>query len=381
MRLLEQGAYLRGIDRLEAAAVAAPDPEGLAYQVWQQARPMIGAWAPPPRLSPNRQDLPAETAAKMKRARVEAALPVIVAAARRTRIVILNEAHHSPRDRLFALQVARALRPLGYDILAAEAFNNYPEPLERMARERFPRRGTGTYLKEPVFGDFVRQALALGYTPVAYEQTPDQRRAGPPGIPGREQAEAENLAAIVRAHPGHKFFIYVGFSHLAEAPVDQGAGADEWMAARLRKMIAVDPLTVEQTTLAEDSTFGQGRQAWALAAPRVRRTSILRVDGRPYAFGPYAAAVDLQVVHPAARFVEGRPDWLLAMGRSPRPVPAGLMPPQGRRLVQAFLASEPEDAVPLDQVVVEAGKPAPPLMLPPGRIRFAVQDPEPRRAP
>lgn len=381
MRLLDEGAYLRGIDKLEEGATAAPEPGGLAHQMWQQARPMIGAWAPPPRLSPNLPGLSAETAAKMRRARVEDALPAIVAGARRTSLVILNEAHHSPRDRLFGLEVARALRPLGYDVIAAETFDNYPGSIERLARERFPRRSTGSYLKEPVFADFVRQALTLGYAPLAYEQTGEQRRAGEPGIPGREQAQAENLAAIVRAHPGRKILIYVGFHHVTEAPIGVDSERIEWMAARLKKMTGIDPLTIEQTELAEDSTSRLGREAWALAAPRLKRTSILRLDGRPLAFGPYAGAVDLQVLHPPTGLREGRPEWLAALGRTPRPVPRGLLPKQGRRLIQAFLASEPEDGVPIDQVLVEAGKPAPKLMLPRARIRFAVQEPEPKRAP
>jgi hypothetical protein len=381
MRLLDQRAYLRGLDKLQSAAATAARPDDIAYQMWSQARPMIGTYAPPPRLTPDQAPLSPESKAKLRRAAAEEAVAAIAKVARATSIVILNEAHHSPRDRAFALQVAKALRPLGYDLLAAETFTNYAPTVAALARERFPRRDTGTYLKEPVFADFVRQALALGYEPLAYEQTGEQRKGGAPGIPGREQAEAENLAALIKAHPGRKLFVYVGFSHAAEAPIDRDGGAIEWMAARLKKMVGVDPLTIEQTSIAEDSLWRGGREAWAVVAPKLRRSSILRVDGRPLALGPYAGAVDLQVVHPRTRFTGGRPEWLAGMGRKPAPIPAGLLPRSSRRLVQAFLAGEPEDAVPVDQVLVEAGRPLPKLMLPTGRIRYAVQDPEIRPAP
>ncbi|HMC92771.1 MAG TPA: hypothetical protein VKI45_09955, partial [Allosphingosinicella sp.] len=296
MRLLDQGAYLRGIEKLEAAAAAAAGPFDVAYQMWSQARPMIGAYAPPPRLTPGGSPLSPESEAKLRRATVEEAVPAIAAAARGTSIVILNEAHHSPRDRAFALQVAEALRPLGYDLLAAEAIDNYAPTLGKLARDRFPRRDTGTYLKEPVFADFMRQALALGFVPLAYEQTGEQQKRGAPGIPGREQAEAENLAALIKAHPGHKLFIYVGFSHVTESAIDRDGAKIEWMAARLKKMTGLDPLTIEQTSVAEDSLIRGGREAWALVAPRLRRSSVLRADGQPLALGPYAGAVDLQVV-------------------------------------------------------------------------------------
>jgi hypothetical protein len=109
---------------------------------------------------------------------------------------------------------------------------------------------------------------------------------------------------------------------------------------------------------------------------------VLRVDGRPFAFGLYANAIDLQVLHPPTRLRDGRPDWLAATGRRPRAIPPALIPKHGRRLVQAFLAGEPDDAVPVDQVLVEADKPVPKLMLPERRIRYAVQEPRvTRRAP
>ena len=383
MELVDQGLYLDGLDALADAAVAAgANPYDLPHQLWYQMRPMIGSHAPPPPLRPGQPPLSDEIAAKLRRAEAEQALPLIVRAAKGTRVVILNEAHHSPRDRAFALEVARALRPLGYTLLAAEAFANHPPLTATLAREGFPRLKSGTYLKEPVFGDLVRQALGVGYRPIAYEQDSAQRKRGEPGIPGREQAQAENLAAALRAYPGRKLFVYVGFSHVAEAPIQHGTGRLEWMAARLRKLTGIDPLTIEQTALAEDSSSRSGREAWALAAPKLLGSSVLRVDRHPFAFGPYADAVDLQVVHPPTRLRGGRPSWLAAMGRRPSAVPPALIPTRGRRLVQAFLAEEPDDAVPVDQVVVEAGKPVPTLMLPARRIRYAVQEPRvSRRAP
>jgi hypothetical protein len=48
------------------------------------------------------------------------AIAEIVARAKRTRVVILDEDHLVPQDRAFGLQVARALRPLGYTFLAVE---------------------------------------------------------------------------------------------------------------------------------------------------------------------------------------------------------------------------------------------------------------------
>jgi hypothetical protein len=382
IRAMEQfwaGDYLNSIETLERAAF---DPSGKiaddrAHQMWYQLRPMIGGYAPPPVLPPTARPLAPADSSRLRAASAQDALSAIRAEAAKTRIVILNEAHHSPRDRAFALEVARTLRPLGYTILAAEDFVNveWPgeTPVAKLAREKYPRLQTGHYLHDPVFADFIRQALALGYRPAAYEIKNSQSRPGG-GVPVREQAQAENIAAILAANPGARLFLYVGFSHVMEAPVDREGEGIEWMAARLKKMTGVDPLTIDQANLGEAATQRWGREAQALVAPRIRKASVLRLGGDYVKVGDYAHAVDLQVFQPSTDFVHGRPSWLGQMGRTARPVPSNLLPSKGRRLVQAFLADEGEGAIPIDQVLVEAGKPVPRLMLPSGPVRYAVQD-------
>lgn len=376
-----KGEYLKGIELLEKA-LCGKDPSSEASSfprsMLTQMRPFLNGYDFPAPVSQSTPALSTEEAAKLRKVALSDAIPEIRAAAARTSIVIVNEAHHSPRDRAFGLAVARALRPLGYSILAAEAFDNPGEPAMSLAmaelqRDGYPRRSLGFYTQDPVFGDFVRQALALGYRPVAYEQTRDQDAPGS-GIPEREQAQAENLAAIIKRSPGQKILIFVGFSHLAEAPIKRGDGWAEWMGARLKRMTGIDPLTVDQTIVTDSTSSRSMRQAYDLLASRLNRPAVMKLGGKPYRTGPYKDAVDLQIVHPRLELVRGRPAWLRGMGRRLRPIPAHLLPTRGRRLVQAFLVGEAQDAIPVEQVVVEAGKPAPGLMLPDKPVRFAVQD-------
>jgi len=236
-------------------------------------------------------------------------------------------------------------------------------------------------LYDPVLADFARQAFAIGYKPLAYEETFEQHLAGGAEWPRRWQSQAENLAAQIRLHPGHKVFAYVGFMQVPEKPMPRTWGTIESMPARLKKLTGMDPLTIEQASVSGDTLYRPGREAWRLVAPKLRRSSVLLVDGRPFPIGAIARATDIQVVHPRTRFRYGRPTWLASLRRFPRRVPPRLLPRSGRRLVQAFLAAEPRDAIPLDQVLVEAGKPVPRLMLPRARIRYAVQDPEVKEAP
>jgi hypothetical protein len=278
---LGRGHYLAAIDALKRAAYA---PDGtvrdpVALQVWQQFLPfMTNELAP---AAPNREEsdemLGRGWASKIAAAMPRDAIAEIVGRARTTSIVILNEAHGSPRDRAFGLEVARALRPLGYSVLAVEAIRTYPiasiplSGVEQLKADGFARMGTGIYTRDPVFAGFLRQALALGYEPTAYDATTAQMASGGGGVAGREQAQADNLiAAIFAKQPTAKVFLYVGASHVAEAPLD----GTEWMAARLKRMTGVNPPTIDQATLTDLSA----RSAYDIAAARFgdRPRDILR---------------------------------------------------------------------------------------------------------
>jgi hypothetical protein len=86
---------------------------------------------------------------------------------------------------------------------------------------------------------------------------------------------------------------------------------------------------------------------------------------------------DMQVFHPDETMhgPHGRPLWMERQaGLRAHPVPTNLLPASGRRLIQAFHAGDGAGAIPADQVMVEAGKPAPALMLPEGQFRYGVEE-------
>jgi hypothetical protein len=383
MNELEKGRYLKAIEGMRKEAER--DKEGVASSMLKQVEPFVTGTVENARtIGPVREApiLDAALKQRFEEASVRDALSTIVKMARETRVVILNEAHNSPRDRAFALKVARALRPLGYSVLAVEAFGNDADPaqsqarMEALAKDGFPRLGTGFYTKDPVFGDFIRQALALGYRPVAYEHIGKAAKPESPedGIATREQGQAENLMQRIFKDPSAKVLIHVGYTHVAEAPI--GRSGIEWMAARLKKMAMLNPLTIDQTTYSEAAPSEEGKAYYALVADRVKQPSILLSQGQPLRGGSYKDAVDLQVVHPRTRYEYGRATWLRGMGRRPAVIPSRLLPQRGKRLIQAFLSREPDDAVPVDQLVVEAGRSPPKLMLPRAPVRLTYQDVE-----
>lgn len=374
---LQRGDYMAARTILDAA-MARPDADDYTQQMWRQITPMLTGELPTDALNRGRPPAVTDPAmlARLRAATARPAIAEIVRRARLTSIVIINEAHYNPRDRAFALEVARALRPLGYGYLAAETFNQSweggPSPaIARLVADRVVTRSTGYYMLDPVFARYVNEALRLGYQPVAYESSQSQNARGP-GIQPREDGEAENLLAFLRAHPGAKLLVHVGHGHVNEVPQPNTDGPQTFMmAARLKQLTGIDPLTINQTTMSDLQP--SMRDAYPIAAAKAGTRDVVLFEGnRPLLLG--APATDLQIVHPARAYRYGRPTWLAALGGRPVAVPTALLPSAGERLIQAFDAGAPADAVPLDQVLVTAGRPAPSLMLPRGvRVRYATQ--------
>ena len=138
--LFDEGRDLSAVEQLRALAfrkdgsVANP----LAEDMWEQLSPRLDGLAvaaPIERGDAGKPAAPDDIAA-VRSAERRNAIDTIVDMAHDRRIVILNEEHDAPEDRAFGLAVAKALRPLGFTTLAAEAFSLYGGAWRRLAPAR-----------------------------------------------------------------------------------------------------------------------------------------------------------------------------------------------------------------------------------------------------
>lgn len=327
--------------------------------------------------------------ARLRRSGTRPAIAEIVARAKQTRIVILDEDHLSPRDRAFGLEVARALQPLGYSVLAAEALTRDKDDgvslgkMEQLSKDGYVRQSSGYYLNDPVFADFFRQAMQMGYRLVSYEsagftdEKTDEARSD-----RREQEQAENIVRrALQPNPSAKVLIYCGRHHAAKAPINDPKVKEHlWMAERLKRLSGIEPLVIDQVELGQTPSDRPDVDLYAIASTKAKTESVVLVNGsQPLVVGLLAGGVDLQVVHPPLKRIGGRPVWLESMGRTPSSIPPTLLPRKGTRLIQAFLADEGTDAIPIDQVLATFRKATPRLMLPKRPVRYEYQD-DPRNA-
>jgi hypothetical protein len=333
----------------------------------------IGLTEAPPAASAPRPDL--------RNATSQDAVDAIAERARSARVVILNEAHNVSGHRGFAGRVMRALGDAGFDWLAAETFGNHAD--EGAPSIRGYRQGTpfglsyGHYTADPVFAELVREAAQRGYRFAAYEQRMDQEAPasadGFEQIAAREQAQAENLAAVLQANPEARMLVLVGYSHAMEIEGPRGA----WFAARLKALTGIDPLTVEQSFNWPALDPANDAPHVAAVLEQFRPTTPIAVwnYGQMVATPTYAGRMDLSVFHPRYAPAHGRPGWL-ANDPQRRALSVELPSFEGPTLIQALRATEGPGGVPADQFLLEPGQREATLLLRPHRyfLRLEMQE-------
>jgi hypothetical protein len=306
-------------------------------------------------------------------ATVEDAVKAIVEQARTRRVVLLNEEHMSSLNRAFSQRVARELRKIGYQYLACETFDGGASPL---FTHGYVRARDGLYTNDPTFANWINEAIADGWKLVAYEVPYNPSIPAAERFRWREEGQARNLVERIFAKDKDaKVLIHVGRSHLNKS-VDGTESA--FMGEYLRRMTGLDLLSVDQQRyfehpLSEDETPLYQR---LLAKSDARAPFVLKnKDGSNLIVSGLAGRIDMLVVFPRYGMRDGRPAWMTSLaGREPRDIPPALLPTSGRRLIKAYRAGAPDDAVPADVVLVEADKPVPKLMLPKGEYRYSFEE-------
>jgi hypothetical protein len=194
----------------------------------------------------------------------------------------------------------------------------------------------------------------------------------------REVVQAKNLHERIFAKDKNaRALIYVGYGHLAKTS----------KSPTLPMMMG----TLLRQKLGENATLHVDQERFHAHADRSRELPLYRPllakfpsdkpfvlrrkDGTIPVLAGYEYYVDMQVIFPDYRIENGRPQWLSTLAdRTAQTIPAKLLPTKGERLILAYGKQQGPGAVPIDAVLVEAGKPPPVLMLPKGDVRLETQD-------
>lgn len=227
-------------------------------------------------------------------------------------LVLLNEAHYQPLNRVFTRSLLAGLYRQGFRYLCLEDLANGPGRDARLNERKYPTRGTGYYSLEPQYGELERAALALGFTLVPYEYVPTTALADPMArMQAREAGQAHNIGQILAQDPQAKIVVHVGYGHLIERLSADGQFG--FMGAFLKKNTGLDPFTIHQVDLLEhaDPTLDNPYRALLQAAgPSV----FVNAHGALFNSAQDSTKWDASVYFPPTTYEHGRPTWLLLGG-------------------------------------------------------------------
>lgn len=284
------------------------------------------------------------------------ALAYIVSRAASHRVVMVNERHHVSTERLLTLELLRRLYDHGFRYFAVEALW---EGDDQLNHRRYPIRETGGYVSDVVFGELIREALAIGYDIVPYEATSEQWQ--PTETMSVQQArdywQAQNLiAATLGQDPEAKVLVHCGYGHLIEAP------RPGWtpMAHYFREETGLDPLTIDQTLFAERGAK-EMEHPWRIAAEErglAGDRPVIFVDGEGDPLPVEPADMDIKVMNPSTKYRDGRPAWMTLGGRRTATVAHTPECAEEACIVEAFHPAWDERAVPYDRVEVKSARAA-----------------------
>ena len=270
------------------------------------------------------------------------AIPYILTKAKAAEYVILNEAHHRPEHRIFARQLLEGLWKQGYRNLSVETLSTDSTYYDKELNTRkYPLVNSGSYSREPQFGNFIREALNIGFFVFPYDRGFN--------LPGK-QREEQAAAAILETKQDGKTLVYCGFDHAAEGPSQFWGKA---LAEQLKQETGKDPLSIDQTVFNASHTPSY-EHPWYVALASDQPMVIMEID-KPYVANNTAGGYyDLTVVHPRSTQIKNRPSWLFTDDRQAVAIGLDTIRLQKPYLLMAFVQEEnPEKAVPVDIVQID----------------------------
>ncbi|MGA9590850.1 MAG: hypothetical protein WBV11_13555 [Salegentibacter sp.] len=165
------------------------------------------------------------------------AIDEIITQAKKHKILMINENHFYPNQRLLIIELLPRLKAIGYSKLALEALGKDQDSVLNK-NNAYPDMETGFYTHEQNFSNLIRKAKALGFEFVAYEN-----RAGK----DREAGQAENLYnKTFGKELNSKVVVLAGIDHILEKTTKSGTVR---MAKVFKDHYNIDPLTISQTHL------------------------------------------------------------------------------------------------------------------------------------
>ena len=309
----------------------------------------------------------------------------ILEKAKKVKVILINEGHNIPPHRAFTLSLLQELYNSGFRYFGAETFNNHfvKVPFNQIGDKFYPINKTGYYSREPIFGDLVREALRIGFTIFAYEDTSKNSVVQKNGfinedLSRRDYNMALNIKKILDKDSSAKIIIHAGYGHIVE---EKGA-----MGGELKKLTGINPLSIDQSTMTERALSECENPYFKMINIQKPTIYIHKSNDSVFLDNSFRNRpdiktknrLDIEVFHPRTTYINKRPDWLYMNGqRKAFNLDEKYLILGYPILVFAYYADENTDeAIPIDVFEIKSKDDIKPLVLPQGRFNIIFKNKE-----
>jgi hypothetical protein len=272
-------------------------------------------------------------------------------------MIIINEAHHNASHRTFVSSLLQGLYDRGYRYLGVETLAS-----DSLNTTKFANLNSGFYSQEPEFGNFLYNALKIGFKLFPYEAEGNGKE--------REIGEAKNIHEFMQKNKDGKYLIYCGYEHAYKGV---HRGWEKTMTVRLSDLTGLNPLTIDQTQFSEKSLSKYNEPLLRL----VKNTHpVILIDNHKSVYNGEDKELftDIKIIHPVTKYKKGRPGWMLNDSRKFFKVPSSEIP-QYPALVLAYRKSELEKkGIPADIIELKNSQDSHFLILDKGHYEIIVKD-------
>jgi hypothetical protein len=160
------------------------------------------------------------------------ALNYLIQKCKDERVVMINENHFTPHNRILEEIVLDSLYKHGFRYLAMEAVFD-----TALNTRGFATTHSGFYTREPMMANLIRKAIAKGYYVFGYDDFTSNR----------EKSQALNIYQKTLAKDStSKVLVFAGFEHINE---------ESWMAREFFLLTGIDPFTIEQQRYTSEDSW------------------------------------------------------------------------------------------------------------------------------
>lgn len=274
-------------------------------------------------------------------------------------IIIINEAHHNASHRTFAFSLLQGLYDNGYRYLGLETLAS-----DSVNTTKFAALNSGYYSKEPEFGNFIYNALKIGFKLFPYEAEGNNKQ--------REIGEANNIFDFMQKNKDGKYFIYCGYQHAYEGVHKSW---EKTMAGRLSDLTGINPFTIDQTQFSEKSNPKYNEPLLRLVNNTI--PVVLKDENQAIYNGEDKELyTDIKIIHPITKYIKGRPDWMLTKNRKWYKIPVCEVS-EYPVLIFAYRKGEYEQkGIPADIIELKTSKDSRYLILDKGDYEIVIKNKE-----